>query len=313
MLQNKNNLQKTILIALCISISLFSSLGWSHGWVGKRFFPSTLATEDPYVNDELSFIMGRIRGPSEDGALNHATNLKVGYAKTIFPRFALSLGGNVNFVNPVNQDSNISGFSNMEIGAKYQFLTSEKYESLASIGLEASIGGTGKPGVPEANSFSILMPGIFFGQGFGFFPETMKYLRPLALTGVLQANVPLSRHSIEDGERHRNPNSLSWGATLQYSIPYLQAFVKDVGIPTPFNRIIPVVEVSANSCIDPACMHTTGSINPGVIWLGRKFQLGIEATVPFNDTTGRDVGMLVQFHVFVDDLFPKTIGRPLFR
>ncbi|MDH5480687.1 MAG: hypothetical protein OEX11_08005, partial [Nitrosomonas sp.] len=152
-----------------------------------------------------------------------------------------------------------------------------------------------------------------FGQGFGFLPESLKYLRPFAITTVLQANVPLSSYSVEAGERHQTSNSMSWGGSIQYSIPYLQSVVKDFGIPAPFNRMIPVVEVSANSCVDRACTHTTGSINPGVIWLGRKFQLGIEATVPFNDTTGRDVGMLAQFHVFIDDLAPRSIGRPLFR
>ena len=313
MLQNKNNLKQIILITLFPSLLLFSTHGWSHGWVGKRFFPSTLATEDPFVNDELSFVMGRIKGPSEDGDLNHTTNLEAEYAKTIFPGFALSVGGNLNFVDPVGRAPKSSGFSNIEVGAKYQLFTNAKYESLAAIGLHASVGGTGKPGLPEADSFSVLAPGLFFGQGFGFLPESVKYLRPFAITTVLQANVPLSSYSVEAGERHRTSNSMSWGGSIQYSIPYLQSVVKDLGIPAPFNRMIPVVEVSANSCVDRACMHTTGSINPGVIWLGRKFQLGIEATVPFNDTTGRDVGMLAQFHVFIDDLAPRSIGRPLFR
>ncbi len=298
--------------ALLISLALLPTSGWSHGWAGKRFFPSTLLTEDPFVNDEFSFIVGHIKGPDEDGVLNRTTNMESEYTKTIFPNFGISLGGNVNFIDPVNGDADHSGFSNMEVGAKYQFFTSARYESLASIGLAASIGGTGNPNVPEGDAFSTLAPGIFFGQGFGFLPKNMKFLRPFAFTGLVQANVPTTRESFIDGEFSRNPNTLTWGGAIEYSIPYLQAFVKDVGIPAPFNRMIPVVEALATKCIDRACSGTTGTINPGVMWVGSYFQLGLEATIPFNDATGKHVGVMAQFHILIDDVAPKSLGRPLF-
>jgi hypothetical protein len=309
---NKNKILNFALVALLTSLLIIPSYGWSHGWAGKRFFPSTLATEDPFVNDELSFVLGHIRAPDEDGAVNHTTNIEAEYTKTIFPKFGISLGGNYNWVDPVNGDPNHSGFSNMEVGAKYQFFTSDKYESLLSLGLGASIGDTGNPNVPEADSFSTVAPGIFFGQGFGFLPKNLKYLRPFAITGLLQANVPTRGHSIEDDEIIPNSNTLTWGGAIEYSIPYLQTFIKDVGIPAPFNRIIPLVEVSASSCIDRACSGTTGTINPGVIWVGDYVQFGLEATIPFNNATGNDVGVLAQFHIYVDDVAPKTFGRPLF-
>jgi len=304
--------KKICLLILSSSILLIPSISWSHGWAGKRFFPSTLATEDPFVNDELSFVAGHIKAPDEDGVVNRTTNIEAEYTKTIFPKFGISLGGNYNFVDPVNGDSNHSGFSNMEVGAKYQFFTSEKYESLMSIGLGASIGTTGDPNVPEADSYSVIAPGVFFGQGFGFLPETLKYLRPFAFTGLVQGNVPLTGHSHEDGETVQNSNTLTWGGSIEYSIPYLQAFIKDVGIPAPFKNMIPLVEVAGESCIDTECNGTTGTINPGVIWVGSFFQIGLEATVPFNNATGNNVGVLAQFHLFVDDIAPNTFGRPLF-
>lgn len=311
---NKNDIQKLSLVMLLTSLLLLliPSSVWSHGWAGKRFFPSTLATEDPFVNDEFSIVTGHIKAPNEDGDLTRSTTIDAEYTKTIFPNFGISLGAAYNFVHDVNGGSNQSGFSNLEVGAKYQFLTSEKYESLLSLGLGATVGTTGDINVPESDIFSTVAPGIFFGQGFGFLPKRLKYLRPLAFTGLLQANVPLSSHSIVDGVASQNSNTLTWGGAIEYSIPYLQAFIKDVGIPAPFNRMIPLVEVSASSCMDSACSGTTGTINPGFTWVGNYIQLGLEATIPVNHATGNNIGVLAQFHIYVDDAAPKTLGRPLF-
>ena len=58
--------------------------------------------------------------------------------------------------------------------------------------------------------------------------------------------------------------------------------------------------------------QTTGTINPGIIWAGKYFQVGVEAVVPINERTGNNVGVIAQLHFFVDDLFPHSLGRPLF-
>jgi hypothetical protein len=57
---------------------------------------------------------------------------------------------------------------------------------------------------------------------------------------------------------------------------------------------------------------TTGTVNPGILWAGRTMQLGFEAVIPINHQTGSRVGWLVQVHFFLDDLFPTSIGKPIF-
>jgi hypothetical protein len=42
-------------------------------------------------------------------------------------------------------------------------------------------------------------------------------------------------------------------------------------------------------------------------------QLGIEAAIPINSRTGKNVGVLGLLHFFIDDLFPRSLGRPIFR
>jgi hypothetical protein len=54
-------------------------------------------------------------------------------------------------------------------------------------------------------------------------------------------------------------------------------------------------------------------VNPGIIWAGQYVQLAVEASIPVNSANGSHVGWIAQLHFFIDDLFPNTIGRPIFR
>jgi hypothetical protein len=56
----------------------------------------------------------------------------------------------------------------------------------------------------------------------------------------------------------------------------------------------------------------TGTVNPGVIWVGSYYQVGVEAIVPINRSSGTSIGAIAQLHLYLDDIFPNTIGQPLF-
>ncbi|MFI4887197.1 MAG: hypothetical protein ACHP7B_00455, partial [Burkholderiales bacterium] len=116
-----------------------------------------------------------------------------------------------------------------------------------------------------------------------------------------------------DVDVERNPHTLEWGFSIQYSLPYLQSFVQDVGLKAPFNRMIPLVEFAMSTALDRGASGTTGTVNPGIIWAGQDIQLAFEAVIPANNRSGTHVGWLAQLHFFLDDLFPQTIGRPLLR
>jgi hypothetical protein len=95
---------------------------------------------------------------------------------------------------------------------------------------------------------------------------------------------------------------------VQYSLPYLEQHVHDVGLRQPFSNLIPVVELPMSTRQG----QTTGTINPGLIWINRYGQLGIEAQIPMNHASGSHTGILLQAHLFFDDVAPTTLGRPLF-
>jgi hypothetical protein len=77
--------------------------------------------------------------------------------------------------------------------------------------------------------------------------------------------------------------------------------------------MILLAELPLETCLNHDCTgRTTGFVNPGVIWLGKFFQLGIEAQIPINYKTGSHVGGLAMITIFMDDLFPKSLGKPIF-
>jgi hypothetical protein len=205
---------------------------------------------------------------------------------------------------------------------KYQFFENDEHESIISLGLGAEVGGTGSKRV-GADTFSTWTPALFFGKGFGDLPQGVALVRPLAITGVISVAIPTSASTRTftvnkstgetelDIERHANV--LKYGFAVEYSFIYLQEQVKDVGLRAPFDHLIPLVEFSLDTPLDRGQRgQTTGTINPGVIWSGKYFQIGAEAVIPVNSRTGSDVGFIAQLHFYLDDLFPHTIGRPLF-
>jgi hypothetical protein len=269
----------------------------AHGLAGNRFFPATLAIDDPFVADELTLpSVLHVKGP--DGT---QTTLGAELSKTITPNFGLSVGAAYNVLDPNDPgDGHGSGFDNPDVSAKYVLFTSDAHEAIVSIGFGAEPGGVGQKSGGAA-SFTTLSPALFFGKGLGDLPDTLACLRPLAVTGVVGADLPLSTEE---------PDALTYGFAVEYSLPYLQQFVKDIGIPPAAGRIFPVVELLFSTPIDGG--KTTGTVNPGAIWAGKYVELGVEAVIPVNGTTGKNVGVRGLVHFFLDDLYPAAF-RPLLR
>lgn len=291
-----------LLLAVCgAQFVVAPRAAWAHGFAGQRFFPATLTIDDPFVADEGDILLGRSRTPNDDGGDVTTNSTSLEFAKRITSNLGVSVATEYDNLQLSNGDPSLRGFNNLEVGVRYLSLVSADHEALVSVGLNAALGGTGSKTISD--SFSTISPIILFGKGFGDLPDSVWYLRPVAVTGALSPNITTDSSA---------PDSLDWGFTFQYSLPYLQAFVRDVGLREPFNHLIPVIEAPMNTCLNLGCGgQTTGTINPGMIWFSRWGQLGIEATVPVNSRSGSHVGLLFQLHFYFDDLFPKSLGKPL--
>lgn len=314
-------LDATVLAVLVVLLMPVPS--WAHGFAGKRFFPTTLTLDDPFVSDELSLLVNHIKEPGEgEESPTRSTEISGEFSKRITSHLGISLGGELRHLNP-DEGRAKNGVGNLDLGAKYQLFTNARHELFLSLGLEIEAGGTGSR-AGGAESFSTISPALLFGKGFGDLPEALKYLKPLAITGILAPEIPSRSKNVmttvnpetEESEREveRNPITLSWGFTVQYNLQYLQSFVEDVGLRAPFNRMIALVELPFETCLNRGCDgRTTGTVNPGLIWFGKSVQLGIEVAIPINKRTGKNVGLLGLLHFFIDDLFPQSLGRPIFR
>lgn len=306
-------------VALAAAAMALPAISFAHGVIGKRFFPATIATDDPFVSDELSLpTISSVRtNASGDEPASRETSVSGEFSKRITPDFGVSVGVERQRLAPTGQPV-VRGFGNTELGLKYQLYKDEQREALLSVGLGWEVGGTGSRSI-GAERFSTFTPAVFFGKGFGDLPGNMQMLKPLALTGSLGVAIPRRSSTTatavdpDTGDVvtsvERNPHVLQLGFAVEYSLPYLQSFVKDVGLAEPFSRMIPLVEVSLQRPLDRVSdKRTTGSVNPGVIWAGRLVQVGLEAVIPINRRSGRGVGWQAQVHFFLDDIFPRGIG-----
>jgi hypothetical protein len=302
---------------LLLSTFALTTESFAHGFAGKRFFPATLVTDDPFVADELSLptISYQKFGASGDEPASKETALSIDWTKRITENFGIGFGASYNQIEPEGGER-VRGFDNLSANLKYQFFKDEPHEAILSVGMDVDIGGTGAKRI-GAESFTTFTPGLFFGKGFGDLPDSMQFLRPFAITGQLGLSIPSRSSSTfvnDEGESdvEQHPNFLQWGFAFQYSLIYLQSFVKDVGLKEPFNRMVAVVEVPLTTGLNRGASGTTGTVNPGLIWSGRYAQLALEAQIPINSRSGRGVGWIAQLHFYLDDMFPKSIGRPLF-
>lgn len=290
----------------------------AHSVAGNRVFPATLGIDDPGVSDELALPTFTYIPVNGDGSLEYDVSFE--FDKRITPNLALSVDGTYTRLNPGGY-----GFQNFGAGAKYQAIVNAEHEFIASIGLDNEIGGTGAARV-GADPFSTLTPTAYFGKGFGDLPTSMDMLRPFAVTGQLGYSIPTQNSTstvsvdpdtgLRSLDVERNPRSLNYGFTLQYSLPYMNANVREVGGPEFLRHLIPLVEVSLST---PAANTTagnrvtTGTVQPGLVYAATTYQVAVEALIPINEASGRHVGIVGELHFFLDDIFPNSFGRPIFQ
>jgi hypothetical protein len=283
---------------------------FAHCFVGARFFPATLATDDPCVADEMSL---PTISWSRTADMPPATEWDVSadISKRITEDLGISIGDTWSQIRGPGGPTR-AGFAALETTLQYQLLKDREHELVMLLGLIVDWGGTGASNSGIGTPYSTLTPTYYFGKGFGDLPDEAGWLRAFAVTGQVGYQIPT--RSFDLVQNAFIPQVLVWGASIQYSMPYLKSEILDLQLPDFINHLIPIVEAKMSTPVGNNFGNnfvTTGTINPGVIWVGSYFQVGLEAQVPVNAASGHGIGMLGQLHLYLDDIFPTTVGQPL--
>ena len=277
----------------------------AHGFAGDRFFPATILTDDPFVANEISLPTVTLNPTLSDGS--REIDIESDLSMRITPDTGFVIGAPWEHVKPPCMPA-LTGFGALRTEGQYQLFINGPHEALALAALNVTWGNTGNVQQLGAPDFTTLSPTFDFGKGFGDLPDSLPWLRPFALTGNIAVNFPTETKTMG----MENSNSVFYGFAIEYSIPYLQEEVRDVGLGPPFNRMIPLVEFALTSPFNRGFGGTTtGTVQPGVIWTGQYYQVGAEMIIPTNSLSGHGIGGVVQLHFYLDDLFPHGIGRPI--
>lgn len=287
-----------------ILIFLFFALpniALAHGVLGKRLFVEPIATEDANVFSEYDAMVPSYIIGEDERELELGTSLTLQLTENL----GLEIEGEWVSIDP-DDGPRERGFQNPEAVLKYVAFKSPLHEWIATFALSAEFpNGQEKVGAEDFYAFGT---GFFYGKGFGDLPERVKYFRPLMVQGDLVAH----HHLIRDPGK--TFNTLSYDFTISYSIPYLQQFVKDVGIPWPLSRLFPMVELNFKRILDgPELGHIEAFARPGLMWVGKGIQLGLAAVIPISDATREkvNIGITGIVSLYLDDLFPKQFKEPL--
>jgi hypothetical protein len=294
--------EKALALGLVL-MALAAAHAWAHAVCGNRVFPATLTMDDPGVNDELSFpTIQYLPIPAANG--NPSGN-SVDYGGEWDKTITRDLGFAINddYYTQHGAGQNLHGWDNVTLTLKDELPCNEQHEFMVSIGVIHEFAGTGSSLLRQAGAIDAVgntTPTLYLGKGFG--DLQIGYLRPFAVTGEVG-------YQFSDTPSV-SPDQWDYAASLQYSIPYLQQHVKALNLPDFVGHLVPLVEVAlSNSSTGPA----TGTIAPGVFYEAETWQAGIEALIPANAATRQvqGTGVIAQFHLFLDDILPNSLGKPL--
>src|SRR5271165_4582226 len=311
--------------ALAIGAALLPVPTLASGVVGEHILINTMIIDDPFVEDEATLpTFSWLPQPSRGGQTSDLSTLGFEYDKRITENFGFAINDGYQWLRTPGAKT-ANGWRNLDVTLKYTPYVNDEHEFIVSVGAVRTFAGSGASGTNGAvlgnDASGSTTPTLYWGKGFGDLP--VGWLRPFAITGTIGyqiADRELKTTSAIDPASgmpttlFNNGVANQWvgGLSLQYSLLYLQSQVKDLGLPAFVNRLTPVVEMAWSSpASKPSQTATQYLVGLGIAYTEEKFAIGVEALIPGNQQTGSHAGFIAQMHLYFDDLFPTTLGKPV--
>ena len=308
--------------AVALGVALLSPPVHAHGVAGAHMFVSTLIIDDSNVADEASLptFMWLPRSGDTNPAPSLAT-ASIEFDKRITENFGFAIRTGYQWLHTPGAKT-ANGWQNLAGTLKYKAYVNPEHEFMLSVGVTrefARTGANGSNGAALGNEdSSSATPTIYFGKGFGDLP--IGWARAFAVTGTLgyqiaDKKLKLTGFDPDSGNpTFNNGGSNQWqgGLSLQYSMRYLQSQVKDLGLPEFVNRLTPLMEVAwSSSASKPNNASTQYLIAAGLNYMASNYAVTVEALFPGNRPSGSHPGFIAQVHLYFDDMFPNSLGKPI--
>ena len=183
-------------------------------------FPGTLAIDDPAIGDSVNLPTISLLNTAPDGTRDNVYGFSFSRRLTDSIEIGVDTGAIQQFAP---NEPRHTGFDTTSLTLKAQVYEDDPHETLVAASLVWGIGHSGSHAV-DADGPSTLEPGFAFGQGLGDLPDSLKWLRPVAITGGASLEFPLQRSSTtylsdpQDGSPElfstKNDTMLHWGFSI---------------------------------------------------------------------------------------------------
>ncbi len=302
-------MRRTGALVLLLLVLTPGAVAWAHGIVGDYIFLEPLIAEDPTPANELDIVQPTWNRTST------GRNFSIGYTlekvlyqdENYMPRVSAGAFSAWHYQSP-KEGANLEGFDDLNLFAKWAFLTVPEHELLLSAGPLLQI-PAGTPGV-QTQSHSSLGPLFMWEKGMGDLPNRplLKYLRPFGFQGDFSYLPALGGHT---------SHLVFADQVVEYSLLYLSNAVQDIGLKWPLRNLFLFTEFNYSQLIKgpPGQTFPTIVATPGIAYVGYHLELSVGTQLALNNAAvpGSHAVVIGLLDIFYDSLFPRlgnwTINR----
>jgi hypothetical protein len=298
--RHRGLMMRWIGLGLIVAMILPARIALAHGTVGQRTFIEPIVAEDANPKNEWDILAPAWHQTAEGREFSIGFSLE----KKLSENSSLLIGSEWLALSP-KEEAYSQGFDNMELLYKYAFLTSPEHELRLSIAAGLDL-PTGDKNI-GAETHPRIGPEFLWAWGFGDIPNRgwLKYLRPFAIQGDAGYTFKTSGQS-NDGVFADN--------VLEYSLPYLSDFVRDVGLPWPVRNLIPYTEFNYDQIVTGRTRTTFPGIlvTPGIAFMNHWIEISVATQFAVNNATVPEnhAAVLGLLDLFIDDIWPRTNWTP---